>query len=184
MLGAAIVPNEARWCSAELGHKTGKGGIERDMEKEIHQLKRRVNEQVLQRAEADPQWRQRVLDDPDTAVGDIPEAEQLREMLETTSTTMPTTTPAGEEYRLLRRSFMEKVLDKAANDPTWKQQLLDDPDAAMREANFPEAQQLEELRQEQEEEEEEEVVGHQIGSAYPRSIIILQCCGSHTFIQI
>src|ERR687885_2726148 len=131
------------------------------MAEEIQQLQRRVHEQMLDRAESDPQWRQRVLDDPEAAMGDIPEARQLREMLETTTNTMPTTTPSGEEYRLLRRSFMEKVLDKAANDPTWKQQLLDDPDAAMREANFPEAQQLEEIRLSAEASlEEAEVGGH------------------------
>ena len=50
---------------------------------------------------------------------------------------------------------MEKILDKAASNPTWKQRLLDDPEAAMQEANFPETQQLEELRQEQ-----GEVMGH------------------------
>ena len=156
---------------------------------EIQQLQRRVHEQMLDRAESDPQWRQRVLDDPDTAVGDIPEAEQLREMLETTNTTMPTTTPAREEYRLLRRSFMEKVLDKAANDPTWKQQLLDDPDAAMREANFPEAQQFEEMRLSAEASlEEADVRGHivtdPVGGTVRPTLLIPLCCGSHTFIQI
>ena len=95
------------------GDKTGKGGIERDMENEIQQLKRSVNEQVLQRAEADPQWRQQILDDPEAAMSDIPEARQLREILESTTTTMPTTT-AGEEHSQLQRSLMEKILDKAA----------------------------------------------------------------------
>jgi len=137
------------------GDKTGKGGIERDMENEIQQLKRSVNEQVLQRAEADPQWRQQILDDPEAAMSDIPEARQLREILESTTTTMPTTT-AGEEHSQLQRSLMEKILDKAASNPTWKQQLLEDPEAAMQEANFPEAQQLLELRQEQ-----AEVMAHQ-----------------------
>jgi len=36
----------------------------------------------------------------------------------------------------------EKVLDKAASDPEWRQLLIEDPELAMREANFPEAQQL------------------------------------------
>lgn len=58
--------------------------------------------------------------------------------------------PTSEEMRQLSRSLMDKVLDKACSDPTWKQQLLDDPQAAMRAANFPEAQRLEEIRQKEE----------------------------------
>jgi hypothetical protein len=50
-----------------------------------------------------------------------------------------------EEYRQLNRSLTQKVLDKAASDPQWKEQLLDDPEAAMRAANFPETQQLEQM---------------------------------------
>ena len=42
----------------------------------------------------------------------------------------------------LHRSLTEKVLDRAASDPEWRQLLIDDPEAAMREANFPEAQEL------------------------------------------
>jgi hypothetical protein len=41
---------------------------------------------------------------------------------------------------------MEKVLDKAASDSEWRQLLIDDPEAAMREANFPEAQELEQAQ--------------------------------------
>ena len=150
------------------------------MAEEIQQLQRRVHEQMLDRAGSAPQWRQRVLDDPDAAMGDIPEAGQLREILETT--TMPPTTPAGEEYRLLRRSFMEKVLDKAANDPTWKQQLLDDPDAAMREANFPEAQQLEEIRLSAEASlEEAEVRGHFRPHDPDPMYTIIACCPIITY---
>ncbi len=55
--------------------------------------------------------------------------------------------PTPQEMRQLSRDLMDKVLDKACSDPTWKQQLLDDPHAAMRAANFPEAQRLEEIRQ-------------------------------------
>ncbi len=50
-----------------------------------------------------------------------------------------------EEMRQLNRTLTEKVLDRAASDPQWKQRLLDDPEAAMREANFPETQQLEQI---------------------------------------
>ena len=49
---------------------------------------------------------------------------------------------------------MEKMLDRAASDPIWKQQLLDDPEAALREANFPETQQIQRM------EEQAEVGGH------------------------
>jgi hypothetical protein len=55
-------------------------------------------------------------------------------------------TSSSLEDRLLNRALTERVLDRAASDPQWKQQLLDDPESAMREANFPEAQRLEELR--------------------------------------
>ena len=110
---------------------------------EIQQLQRRVNEQILERAEADPQWRRQYIEDPQTAMGGIPEAHQLQEMLESArpaeqlpQATMPIS--AQEEYRQVHRSVTEKVLDKAASDPAWKQQLLNDPDEAIREASFPE----------------------------------------------
>ena len=60
----------------------------------------------------------------------------------------PPTPP--EQFRQLNRDLMEKVIDKAASDPAWKQRLLDDPEAAMAEAGFPEAQRLEELEELQE----------------------------------
>jgi hypothetical protein len=50
-----------------------------------------------------------------------------------------------EEGRQLHRSLAEKVLDRVTSDPQWEQRLLDDPQAALREANFPEVQRLEEL---------------------------------------
>ncbi len=56
---------------------------------------------------------------------------------------MPPTTP--EQIRQLNRDLMEKVLNRAASDPEWKQRLLDDPGAAMMEANFPEARQLQQI---------------------------------------
>ena len=49
-----------------------------------------------------------------------------------------------EEFRQLNRDLMEKMIDKAASDPVWKQRLLDDPEAAMLEADFSEAQRLRE----------------------------------------
>jgi hypothetical protein len=55
--------------------------------------------------------------------------------------------PTLEQTRQLNRSLTEKVLDRAASDPQWKQLLLDDPEAAMRAANFPETQQLQQMQQ-------------------------------------
>jgi hypothetical protein len=52
----------------------------------------------------------------------------------------PDTTIEGA--RRLHRGLTEKVLDRAATDPQWRQRLLDDPEAAMQEANFPEVEQL------------------------------------------
>jgi hypothetical protein len=62
-----------------------------------------------------------------------------------------------DELQQLQRSLNEKVLDRAAGDPRWRQLLLDDPDATLREAGFPEFQRIEELRQR--EAEEAEVTG-------------------------
>jgi hypothetical protein len=138
------------------------------MEEQIQQLRRRVSEQVLERAEADADWKRQYIEDPHTAMGGIPEARQLGEMIESilptdqppAEATMPTTT--WEEYQQLRRRLWEKVLDRATSDPTWKQQLLDDPDTAIGEANFPENQRLNELRQGVEEEKEAEVRGQDV----------------------
>jgi hypothetical protein len=58
------------------------------------------------------------------------------------------TPPEGQQpltqaqIRQLRRDLREQVLDRALSDPDFKGQLLDDPELAMREANFPAAQQL------------------------------------------
>jgi hypothetical protein len=59
-----------------------------------------------------------------------------------------------EQAKQLNRSLMEKLLDRAASDPTWKQQLLDDPEVALRESGFPEIQQIRRM------EEQAEVQGH------------------------
>lgn len=71
------------------------------------------------------------------------------------------TPPTPDEFEQLQRSLNEKVLDRAASDPQWKQLLLEDPTAAIREAGFPEFRRIEELRQRQaqEVEEEAEVIG-------------------------
>lgn len=71
----------------------------------------------------------------------------------------PPTTP--EQIWQLNRSLMEKILDRAASDPGWKQWLLDDSEAAMLEAGFPEARQLREVRASVGA-EEAEVTGQQV----------------------
>ena len=69
-------------------------------------------------------------------------------------------TPLNQvEIRQLNRDLMEKVIDRAASDPEWKQRLLDDPEAAMREAGFPEARQLQEMLASVKAQEEKEVAG-------------------------
>ena len=50
--------------------------------------------------------------------------------------------PTFEQLRQLNRSLNEQVLNRAESDPRWRQLLLDDPELAMREANFPELQQI------------------------------------------
>jgi hypothetical protein len=122
---------------------------------EIQQLRRRIAEQVLQRAEADPEWRRQFLEDPETAMGAIPQARQLQERLESGQQPpeeqilpqAPIAPTAQEEYRKLSRSLSEKILDRAASDPAWKQQLLNNPQAALQAANFPELKMVEEMRQ-------------------------------------
>jgi hypothetical protein len=74
--------------------------------------------------------------------------------------------PTPEEIRRLNRDLMERVLDKAASDPVWKQRLLDDSKAAIEEASFPETRQLREMQASLEAEEEAEVSGH----VYPNVI--------------
>jgi hypothetical protein len=66
-----------------------------------------------------------------------------------------TNVPATEEYQQLNQRLTERMLDKAASDPLWKQWPLTAPEADMRKANFPEYQGLEEVRQ-----KEAEVRGH------------------------
>ncbi len=72
--------------------------------------------------------------------------------------------PTPEEIRRLNRDLMEKVLDRAASDLEWRQRLLDDPEAAMLEAGFPEARWLQEM---QGAASEAEVAGHQYGCTTP-----------------
>ena len=49
---------------------------------EIRRLNRDLMEKVLDKAESNPQWKQRLLDDPETAMREagFPEVERLREI--------------------------------------------------------------------------------------------------------
>src|SRR4051812_3274041 len=67
--------------------------------------------------------------------------------------------PEVEQARQLHRTLTEKGLDKAFSDLQWKQLLIENPEVAMQEANFPEAYQLLEGS------DEVEVRGH-IGCIY------------------
>jgi hypothetical protein len=69
-----------------------------------------------------------------------------------------------EQFRQLKRDLMEKILNRAASDPGWKQRLLDDPDAAIQEADFPELRQLREMQAGIEAKEEAEVAGQMSAS--------------------
>ena len=72
------------------------------------------------------------------------------------------TPPTAEEIRQLNRDLMERVIDQAASDPGWKQWLLDDPEAAIKEADFPEVRRLQEMQADVEAQEKAEVTGHQL----------------------
>ena len=55
--------------------------------------------------------------------------------------------PTRVQMQNMHRDLTEKVLDKACSDPQWKQQLIEDPELAMRNADFPELQQLQQASQ-------------------------------------
>ena len=69
----------------------------------------------------------------------------------------------AEQLRRLNRDLMEKVLDRAASDPEWRQRLLDDPEVAIQEADFPEVRRLREMRARMEA-QEAEVAGQMSGA--------------------
>jgi hypothetical protein len=118
---------------------------------QVERKQRELAERVIERAEADPEWKRRYIEDPPTALADMPEAQRLWEMdpPEQRPPEAAVVTPK-EEHRQLLQSLTEKVLDRAASDPPWKQRLLSDAPAAMREAGFPEVKRLDEIRQEAE----------------------------------
>ncbi|HEX2053249.1 MAG TPA: hypothetical protein VHJ78_05915, partial [Actinomycetota bacterium] len=78
--------------------------------------------------------------------------------------------PTYEQTKQLQRNLTEKILDRAASDPEWRQRLLEDSEAALQEANFPELQQIGQgtQRDRQEETEVAGQVGGQAGGQYCR----------------
>lgn len=80
--------------------------------------------------------------------------------------------PTPKQLRQLNRELMEKVLDKAASNPEWKQRLLDDPEVAIREAGFPEVERIWEM-QSASLASAGEVVGHQQDLSKQRCIALL-----------
>lgn len=72
------------------------------------------------------------------------------------------TPPNLERLRQLNRDLLEKVIDKAASDVPWKQRLLNNPDAAIIEAGFLEARQIQEIQASMGAQEEAEVAGQAI----------------------
>lgn len=86
-----------------------------------------------------------------------------------------------EQLRQLNRDLMEKVLDKAASDPEWKQRLLDDPEAAIMEADFPETRRLREMQASVGAQEEAEVVGQNFGNS--RCVVGPKCASLSLWYQ-
>ena len=85
----------------------------------------------------------------------------------------------ADQFRRLNRDLMEKVLAKAASDPEWKERLLDDPEAAMIAADFPEIRELQEMQASvKAQEEEAEVAGHLIPGLFmtnPKQDLFCNC---------
>lgn len=79
----------------------------------------------------------------------------------------------------MNRDLMEKVLDRAESDPEWKQRLLDDPEAAIAEADFPEARELQRMRASVEAGEEAEVTGQIIDNPHLNPIFLARTCQPH-----
>jgi hypothetical protein len=55
--------------------------------------------------------------------------------------------PTRIQIQNMQRALTEKVLDKACSDSQWKQQFIEDPELAMRNADFPEIQELQQASQ-------------------------------------
>jgi hypothetical protein len=77
-------------------------------------------------------------------------------------------TVTHEEYKSLERSLREKILEKAANDPEWRQQYVEDPEQALQQSGIEEAQRIREVHEALKpfNPEEEEVQGHDYAYYY------------------
>jgi hypothetical protein len=115
---------------------------------EYQQLDRTLLEKMLDKASSDPTWKQRFLEDSQAAMDEFPENRRLLQMYQTGAIPTIEGPPeaTAEEYLQQQDSLWEKILERAASDPTWKRHLLDEPDAALREAGFPELERVEEMR--------------------------------------
>ena len=70
-------------------------------------------------------------------------------------------TGTPDEDRELERRLREKILEKAANDPDWRQQYVENPEDALNAAGFDETQRLREFHEVANRgESEEDVQGH------------------------
>ncbi len=70
------------------------------------------------------------------------------------------------------------MINRAVEDPEWKQRFLDDPEAAMAEADFPEAERMREI-QASVEAGEAEVVGQIIENPYLNPVFRARTCHPH-----
>ena len=52
-----------------------------------------------------------------------------------------------EEYTKLERDLREKILEKAAGDPEWMREYVENPGDALKSAGFPEADRIREIHQ-------------------------------------
>ena len=67
-----------------------------------------------------------------------------------------------EEYTQLERDLRERILEKAASDPDWMRQYVDNPHEALQAAAFPEAEKIREIHQSRKRinPQEDDVQGH------------------------
>jgi hypothetical protein len=75
----------------------------------------------------------------------------------------------------IEAAHVQKLLDRAASDPLWKQQLIDEPEAALREDGFfPEFQRIEEMRQQEDAEVSGQFAGTEHGSiSVPKHLYVM-----------
>ncbi|MBV9454496.1 MAG: hypothetical protein JOZ19_10310 [Rubrobacter sp.] len=151
-----MVSNEMR-PPIEMGHK----GKEEPNDKEIKQLQRSLNEQVLEGATADPQWRQRFIEDPEML---RPSSRKSRGSgRRTKSNHCLIAMPAQKEDLVqLNRSFWEKVLERQQVTPSGNSSSSTTREATLNAYDFPELKRVEELQQSADYSGKAKVAGHLI----------------------